>query len=61
MKYIGEKLQFVVALLKKDEDLSVAGAVKQMCKQFDIKYKDSDRRAISGHIKQMREDQSYGR
>ena len=58
MKYIGEKLQFVVALLKKDEDLSVAGAVKQMCKQFDIKYKDSVRRAISGHIKQMREDQA---
>ena len=40
-KYIGEKLDYVVALLKKDEDLSIAGAVKQMCQQFEIKYKDS--------------------
>ena len=57
-KYIGEKLDYVVALLKKDEDLSIAGAVKQMCQQFEIKYKDSVRRAISRHIKQMREDQA---
>ena len=57
-KYTGEKLDYVVALLKKDEDLSIAGAVKQMCQQFEIKYKDSVRRAISRHIKQMREDQA---
>ena len=56
-KYIGEKLDYVVALLKKDEDLSIAGATKQMCQQFEMKYKDSVRRAISRHIKQMRDDQ----
>ena len=57
-KYTGEKLDYVVALLKKDENLSIAGATKQMCQQFEIKYKDSVRRAISRHIKQMREDQA---
>jgi hypothetical protein len=57
-KYTGEKLDYVVALLKKDEDLSIAGATKQMCQQFEIKYKDSVRRAISRHIKQMRDDQA---
>lgn len=57
-KYIGEKLDFVVELLNKDEDLSIAGAVKRMCESFNMEYKDSIRRAISRHIKAMRDDQA---
>ena len=57
-KYTGEKIQFVLNKLSKDEDLSIVGATKLMCKEFDMEFNDTVRRGISRLVKIKREEQA---
>tara|TARA_R110000737_G_scaffold44033_2_gene64445 strand:+ start:3138 stop:4709 length:1572 start_codon:yes stop_codon:yes gene_type:complete len=52
MKYIGEKLQFVIDTLN-NNTLTVTEAVKVMCKKFDIEYSENVRKAISANLSKL--------
>jgi len=60
MKYVGEKLQFVIDALNSDNKLTVTDAVRRMCDSFDINYSESARKAISAHLSKLSKLKSSG-
>lgn len=61
MKYVGEKLQFVIDTLNKDNTLTVTEAVKKMCENFGIDYSEGARKAISAHLSKLSKLKSSGK
>lgn len=55
-KYKGEKLDFVVELLKNDTKLSIIEAVRVMCRHFNIQYNENIRKGINGLLVKKREE-----
>lgn len=52
--YGGKKFSFVLELLEKNSDMTIAEASRQMCTKFDIEYSPNVRKAISGRINRLR-------
>jgi hypothetical protein len=50
-KYNKEPLDFVIAKMEENSSLSIAAVAKLMCKEFNLKYKDSIRTSISRLLK----------
>ena len=53
MKYIGERLQFVIDTLDDDSSLEVTESCRLMCKEFGIKYDENVRKAISANLSKL--------
>ena len=52
-KYTGEKLEFVINIMDKD-NLNITQASRAMCNKYGIKYSDTVRRSVSGLLRSKR-------
>lgn len=57
-KYTGDKLEFVLKLLKKNKKTTITEACKKMCTKFNMEYSENVRKGISALIHKNKSEES---